>query len=342
MKTSKKTIWSLVVLLIMAVAAGGFLLKNKKDQDAKAAQKKDDNYVLRLADPSGVCGAPQQIAAEKGFFKKAGLKYKTVKLSPDTNGLEATTSNKVDASNSLLGSVVQPLSNGAQIKITTGLHTGCISILTGKNSQIKSAKDLVGKKIGVAQVAGSEATFAKRYLSDHGVNVSDKHSQVEFTQYSGSELPLALEKGQVDAIAIEDPDVQIAQQKYGFNALANSAKTKPFNTEYCCVAYVSEKLAKDHPAVARKYTQAMQEATRWVAKHREETAQIQIDKKYAPGEKSINVQALDFYNWKASYNGAQKAFKQVGNSLQKAGVISKDVDIDSLARNSFLNVETQQ
>lgn len=337
-KGNKRKWWlgAVAAVIIVGIIAGVAVKRNNDNK--KAAATKQDNYVIRLADASGVCGAPQQVAISKGFFKKVGLKYKLVKLSADTNGLEATTSNKVDASNSLLGSVVQPLANGAQIKITTGLHTGCISILTPKNSNIKSAKDLIGKKIGVAQVAGSEATFAKRYLSEHGVKVGTKDSQVQFVQYDSSELPIALSKGQVDAIAIEDPDVQIAVKNYGFQILAASATTKPFNTEYCCVAYVSTKLAKEHPEIAKKYTEAMQEATRWVAKHRTETAKLQIAKKYAAGNWKTNLKALNTYNWKASYSGGQKAFIRVGKDLQKAGVVSKNTDISSLAKNSFLNV----
>lgn len=300
------------------------------------AKEKTDKYVLRLGDSSGVCGAPQQIAVEKGFFKKVGLKYKIIKLSADTNGLEAVSANKIDASNSLLGSLVQPLANGAQLKITTGLHTGCISILTAKSSKIVSAKDLIGKKIGVATVAGSEATFAKRYLSDHGVKVGTENAQVSFVQYDAAELPIALSKGQVDAIAIEDPDVQIAVKQYGFQELAASATTKPFNTEYCCVAYVSKSLAAKHPQIAKKYTLAMQEAAKWVAKHQTQTAKIQVADKYVAGNPLTNAQALKTYTWKASYKGGQKAFKQVARSLQKAGVVSKGISVSALAKRSFI------
>lgn len=337
-RNRKKVWWWIGTVVVVLVIIFGIALKHNAASKKAAVTPKHDNYVLRLADASGVCGAPQQVAISKGFFKKEGLKYKLVKLSADSNGLEATTSNKVDASNSLLGSVVQPLANGAQVKITTGLHTGCISILTPKNSNIKTAKDLVGKKIGVAQVAGSEATFAKRYLSENGVKVGTKDSQVQFTQYDAAELPIALKKGQVNAIAIEDPDVQIAVKNYGFHILAASAKTKPFNTEYCCVACVSSKLAKEHPEIAKKYTIAMQEATRWVAKHKAQTAKLQIAKKYAAGSATTNLKALETYDWKASYDGGQKAFIRVGKDLQKAGVVSKDTDVNALAKNSFLKV----
>jgi NitT/TauT family transport system substrate-binding protein len=347
-QNNKKTAWiAVAVVAVLAILlAVVFVNQNKKSASSSKTQttaiannKKDDNYVLKLGEAGGVCGAPQQIAQAKGFFKKVGLKYKIVKTSADSSAVETVTSGKVDASNTLLGSIIQPLANGAQLKITTGLHTGCVSLLTAKGSTIKSAKDFVGKKIGVSTVAGTEATFTKRWLGDNGVDVNSNTSKVQFVQYDASELSIALAKGQVDAIAIEDPDVQIAVKQYGFNVLASSAKTAPFNTEYCCVAFVSDKLAKEHPEVARKYTLAMQEATQWVKNHQAQTAKIAIAKKYVAGKASVNMEAMATYNWKASYNGGTKAFVQAGTDLQKLGIVNKDTDLNALAKNSFIKFD---
>ncbi|WP_445238839.1 ABC transporter substrate-binding protein [Lacticaseibacillus paracasei] len=349
MKKQTKTIGTAVAIIaaLAIVLLFAFVNQNKKTTSTTnpspvADVKKDDNYVLKLGDPGGVCGAPQQIAQVKGFFKKVGLKYKVVKVDANTTGIEAVTSGKVDASNSLLGSIVQPIANGAQLKITTGLHTGCISVLTAKGSTLKVPKDFVGKKIGVAAVAGSEATFTKRWLGDHGIKVGTNNAQVQFVQYDASELPIALEKGQVDAIAIEDPTVQIAVKQYGFNIVSSSAETKPFNTEYCCVAYVSAKIAKEHPEAARKYTLAMQEATDWVKHHQSQTANIQISNKFAAGKASVNEKALQTYDWKASYYGGQKAFIHVGKDLQKIGIVNKSTNLNTLAKSAFLKVQGVQ
>ncbi|MCI1881269.1 MAG: ABC transporter substrate-binding protein [Sporolactobacillus sp.] len=341
-KNVRATWWIVSVVVIVVVLIAAVFSVNRFSGRKAATAPKEDHYVLKLADESGLCEAPQQIAIEKGFFKKQGLKYKEVKLSQDTNGLDAITAGKVDASNSLLASLVQPLANGADFKITTGLHTGCIQILVGKHSKIKSVKDLKGKKIGVAEVAGSPATFAKRVFAHAGLSVTTKHSDVEFATYDGASLPLVLDKGQVDAIAIGDPDTLIAKKQYGFKTLASSATTKPFAKEYCCVAYVSNKLAKEHPEIARKYTIAMQEAANWVADHQKETVHLQTSKKYVAGAEATNLAALKTYSWKASYHNGEAAFKQVAHSLQDIGIVSKDVDVPALTKHSFLKVKGVQ
>jgi NitT/TauT family transport system substrate-binding protein len=337
-RSAKKIAFISVIVIIVVLLASVFTINQFNGKKNASTAKKDDNYVLKLADSSGLCEAPQQIAIERGLFKKYGVKYKNVKIG-DLSGTEALTAGKVDATNSLLASVVQPLTNGAELKITTGLHTGCLQILVGKNSKIKSIKDLKGKKIGVGTIAGSPATFAKRVLSYNGLNVSTKNSDVQFIQYDSASLPIVLNKGQVDAIAVGDPDTQIAIKNYGFSSLASSATTAPFNKEYCCVAYVSNKLAKEHPEIARKFTLALQEAAEWIANHQTDSVHIQTEKKYIAGNEKTNLSALKTYKWEPSYDGAKKAFKQTADSLQDIGVISKDVDTQALTDHSFLKLK---
>ncbi|EHI73394.1 ABC transporter substrate-binding protein [Streptococcus criceti] len=215
---------------------------------------------MKISENSDLCGAPQQIAIEKGFFDDVGLKYKVVKIGQDTSNLEALNAGKIDASNSLMASIVQPLANGAKLKVTTGLHTGCLQVLT-KDNGTKSLSDLKGKKIGVTAVAGSPAIFAKRALSRAGLNVSDDKNNVNFVTYQEDQLGQILDKGEVDAIALGDPQTEILKKQYGFKTLANSSTDKGFKDEYCCVAYVSNDIAKKHPAVAAKYTFAIQKAS---------------------------------------------------------------------------------
>ncbi|MFC4652677.1 ABC transporter substrate-binding protein [Lactococcus nasutitermitis] len=335
MKNKTKYLLALIVALFLLVIIVFAVAHNKK---SVASSSKKDSYVLKLSDANVLCDAPEEIAAAKGFFKDEGLKYTVSKLSASTTNIEAIESGKIDAGVSLLPSVVQPLSNGAQFKITTGLHTGCLSILVPQNSPIKNAQDLKGKSIGVSSVAGDDANFARTYLTQNGLNVNGNKSDVNFIAYDGSELPIALQKGQVAAIAEYDPETQILEQKDNFKVLASSSSTAPFNTEICCVAYVSDKLAKEHPEIAKKYTRALQKAAAWVSKHQEEAVKIQIEQHYVAGTQDVNLKALDMYHWKASYKDGASAFKTVAKDLQKTGALSKDINVPALAKNSLLKL----
>lgn len=326
----------LILFIISVSLAACSKSSTSTSKNYNASEK--DSYILKISENSDLCGAPQQIAIEKGFFDDVGLKYKVVKIGQDTSNLDALNAGKIDASNSLMASIIQPLANGAKLKITTGLHTGCLQILT-KDGKIKSAAELKGKKIGVTAVAGSPAIFAKRVLAKSGLKVSDEKGDVSFVTYQSDQLGQVLDKGEVDAIALGDPDTEVLKKQYGFKTLANSSTDKGFKNEYCCVAYVSNDIVKKHPAVAAKYTLAMQKAANWVQKHKKETVDIQLNQNYVAGSKDNNLTSLNSYTFKPSYSGAYDSFDTVASDLRKIGILSNDVDLKALRINSFLKVK---
>ncbi|MDR1578023.1 MAG: ABC transporter substrate-binding protein, partial [Deltaproteobacteria bacterium] len=237
---------------------------------------------IRVGINGNLCEGPSHIALEKGFFKEEGLDAELIRLAPGAN-FEAIASDKIDASFGLLATLIQPISNGLPIKITSGLHTGCDKILIKPNSNVKQLADLKGKKIGVPSLVSSPIMFARRALSKVGVKVGDKDSEVEFIVFTSAELPLALNKGAIDAISINDPVASIAAKENNLTIILDSAKDQPFADQYCCAAYVSATLAAKDPETAAKFTRAMQKAAAWIHHHPDETTKIQVEKKYVAG-----------------------------------------------------------
>ncbi|MDR1308910.1 MAG: ABC transporter substrate-binding protein, partial [Deltaproteobacteria bacterium] len=129
-----------------------------------------------------LCEGPIHIAHEKGFFGEEGLDVELVKLAPGTN-FEAIAAGQIDASFGLLATLIQPLSNGLPIKITTGLHTGCDKLLVKPGSGIEGPADLKGRRVGVPSLTSSPIMFARRGLAAAGVKVGDKDSEVEFVVF---------------------------------------------------------------------------------------------------------------------------------------------------------------
>ena len=297
-------------------------------------QSEQEDRVLHVGYSGSLCEAPVHMAQEKGFFEQEGLKVELVKLAPGTQ-FEAVTAGQIDASFGLLASLIQPLSNGLPIKITSGLHTGCDKLLVPQDSSIHTAADFKGKRIGVPSMNSSPIIFTKRFLADQGLNVTEKNPDVEFVVFSAGELPLALQNGSVDAVAMNDPAASVAIRDNGLTAVADSAVTAPYNEQYCCTAYVSEKLADDAPELAAKYTRALQKASKWVAEHPEESAQIQVEKKWVPGDPAFNAKILKTYNYIPSYQGAYDAFASTAKQMQHVGMLDSGIDVTGLQKESF-------
>ena len=296
---------------------------------------KAEDFVLKIGYMGSLCEAPLHMAVEKGFFAEEGLQVDLIRLAPGT-AFEAITAGTVDAGFGLLASLMQPLSNGLPIKITTGLHTGCDKVLVPKDAGIKTLADLRGKRIGVPSMTSSPIIFAKRALADAGVSVTEKNMEVEFIVFSLSDLPIALKNGAVDALAMNDPTAAIAQREFSLNTLVDSAVNEPYSHQYCCSAYVRDNIAQDYPEVAAKYTRAMQKASAWIQKNQEETAKIQVEKKWVAGDAAFNATVLKTYNYIPSVNGAYDAFGITAKQLQQVGMLDNGVDVEALHKNSFV------
>ena len=296
--------------------------------------KGEDDYTIKVGYGGSLCEAPIHIAYEKGFFKDEGINVELIKLNPGT-GFDAITTGKVDVNFALLASLVDPLSNGLPAKITTGVHTGCDKVLVKKNSSIKSAEDFKGKKVGVASYTASPYVFLRRVLADNGVGVTAKNSEVEFVVYGAADLPLALENGAVDAIAMNDPTAYIAANEYGFTTLFDSAMDEPYDKQYCCSIYMGNEFIEKHPKLAEKYTIAIQKASAWVQENQDETARLQVENKWVAGKAEENAEVLKTFNYIPSAKGAYDAFEIVADQMQEIGMVNEDVDVDKLVTNSF-------
>jgi len=278
-----------------------------------------------------ICEAPLFAAYEQGFFKEEGLDVEMIR--GDANTLrDGLALDKVDVTDGVLMQWIKPIEQGLKVKFTAGIHTGCIQILAGAKSNIKSVKDLAGKRIGVPAIGGGPHNLASRALFTSGI---DPKNGVTWKAFPMSELELALEKGEIDAIASADPIAQIIVDKGKARSILNSAKTTPYNQEYCCLVVVNGKFIKEHPDTAAAATRAILKAARWVSKNPEAAAKLSVEKKYVPGNPAVNAKILSGYHYIPSVKGGENAILIAAREMKETGVLNRSTDINQLAKFSF-------
>ncbi len=299
------------------------------------SSKSTGPYQLKIAYVPHLCHAPMHVAIEKGFFEAEGIKPEMVQI--DSGHVqEALGSGQLDVGAGLVSKFLQPIENGLPVKFVAGLHTGCIKVLTKKDSGINSLKDLKGKRIGVPGLADATTYLLKRALIHQNVRVDEKESEVEFVVFSRNDLPQALEKGVVDVIALVDPVASIAEKEYGLHVLLDSGKTAPYDKEYCCAVFIAARLAEEHPEIAAGLTRAILKASAWVQAHPEEAAKIQLDKKYVAGNLEFNTKLLKSYSFKPSVQGGYSAVYQNAKEFARIGLIKQDTDPKAFADKVYL------
>src|SRR5262249_16645815 len=145
------------------------------------------------------------VAQEKGLFQEEGLDVELVRT--DWDGLrEGLGTGRFDANHTLIMYLLKPIEQGLDVKITGGIHTGCLRLQVAARSDMKSIGELRGKKIGVPTHLGSPPyLFASRVLAANGIDPAPDKNEVTWVVYQPDVLGMAVDDGRVDAVATSDP-----------------------------------------------------------------------------------------------------------------------------------------
>jgi NitT/TauT family transport system substrate-binding protein len=324
-----------ITLLILLVS---FALAPVFSTGGKDKGSAEYTFKIGYAVTSTLCAAPFYIAIEKDYFGEEGLKWERISVG-DGESMNLLTTGQIDGTNNLLATMIQPLANGLDVQIPLALHTGCIKVLVPPGSPIKKPADLKGKTIGTASPNSSPTIIAKRYLANEGLRVDGDNPDVEFIFQSAAELPLLLERGVVDAIGLNDPNAQIVENEGRGVAIIDTATDDYLKNEFCCVVVVRSETVKNHREETAKFLRAIQKAAKFVQDNPEESARIFAEKKYVPGDPAVNGQILRNYDYRASVSQALPAIQRNSSDLQKLGLLAKDVDVNALAKNTFVQIE---
>ncbi|HML33660.1 ABC transporter substrate-binding protein [Sporomusa sphaeroides] len=333
MKKCKGYVALCLVLMMIAATLAGCSNTAKET----AAAKKDD-YVMKIPVSGGLCNAPLHVALDKGMFEEAGIKYEITKI--ETNTVDLMVAGKADAFSEMLPAMIQQINNGLDVNIAMGIHTGCLKLITKKDSPINSVKDLKGKKIGVPGLASSQAIIAQRALLAAGIGASPENMEVEFVVYNQPELPIALKNGQVDVIGMSDPAASLFVADEGSKLILDTAVDPEYKNEYCCVLVLRPDFVKQHPEIAKKYVGVIKKAGEYVQNHPEEVAKMQVDKKIvALGNPEFNAGILKTYKFIPSVPEGKQSFKNNLEDLQRLKIISKDLDLEQVIKKVYLEFD---
>jgi NitT/TauT family transport system substrate-binding protein len=290
---------------------------------------------LKVAYLGLTCEAPIFVAKEKGFFDEEGLDVELVKT--DWNGLrQGLGSGNFDANHTLIMYLLQPIAEGLEVKITGGIHTGCLRVQVPFNSKM-TVKDLKGKKVGVpTHLYSPPHMFATRALAAAGL---DPKTDVEWLPMPPDQLGKALEDGKIDALATTDPIGTILLGAKKVRTIADQAEDAPYKEEYCCVVVVSGKLAESNPEAAAKVTRALLKAAKWVHTNPTAAANLSVEKKYLASSAKMNAQALSKLNYIPGVDRCRRSVLQAAGDMKKAGLLKATIPPDKLAELAWQDLD---
>lgn len=337
----RKKFNKLVTTVLIVVASALALTACAGGNEEQKQAENTETFKIGTAN-SSLCLIPLHIAQDNGYFeeefKEAGIAYELVEIDL-AQAADLLAAGKIDACVGLSGSLIPQVDSGLEIAFTGGLHTGCTKYYVKADSGIQSLEDLKGKKIGVPSMADSSVVALKRKLFDLGIGVSTNNMEIDLIVYNLTDLPLALENGAVDAIALHDPVATSAENEYKFKKILDLTEDEKFADEYCCQIYVSLDAAKNQPEASAAYTKALLKAAAYVQAEPEEAARIQIENNQCSGELAVNAALLDSYNYTPSVSAAKQTFRDSVDELVRIGDLTEGRDPDQFTQEHFAEFE---
>jgi len=334
MKKSKVFKSIIIAFLLVSTTVSLIGCKKASNTTTKTDSKYKYGKVKIQALGGGACGAPSYIAFEKGFFAEEGLEVELVSGTLDElkTGLATGEFTVANGDFQYFPSIQQ----GMDLKVIGGLHKGCIKLVLPPNSPIKTVADLKGKNIGVDEIGGTPMSVASVLLSQAGI---DPQKGVTWKPYPLDQLTQAVSKGEVDAFAAWDPYGALAVKNNKYTVLSDISTDPLFAGKSCCFLYSTQKQIDANPDKVAAIARAYQKATEWIKKNPEETAKIEIDKKYvASDDVKFLASLIKSYDFEYTTDLAKADVKYFVEKLNKTGFLKKDTDPETFANKVYVNV----
>ncbi|ANE47126.1 hypothetical protein SY83_13615 [Paenibacillus swuensis] len=270
---------------------------------------------------------------EKGWleeaFAKAGAEVKWSEFPSGPPHFEAIAADRLDFGLVGNGPVIAGQAGGVQFKEIAVLSDGKRgdSIIVHGDSGIKRISDLKGKKVAVAK--GSSAyTFVYRAAVKDGLKPSD----IDLIQLQPDEAQAAFASKAVDAWAIWEPYVSIAQQQ-GAVLLANGKQLDLASPSF---AIVRTEFAKEHPELVKLFLSEYKKGLDWQQEHLDEAVELYAGlKKIEPALMKSIIEKQNPIVEPVS-DAYLKAQQETADLLFDTGGIKKKIDVKEVVDNTFV------
>jgi NitT/TauT family transport system substrate-binding protein len=245
---------------------------------------------VRLAySPGGLISFPLVVTKEKNIFATEGLFVEPVAMRPEL-GVKALLSGDLEYSY-FAGTAITAAVHGLPVKIVMVTNKRPLYSLMAR-PEIRSLKDLKGKRLGVASLTAGEAFLSRRLLKDAGID-ADRDMQMIVVGNTPERIN-ALKMGVVDATTVSVP-VDFKAEQMGLKRLVFIGDAVEAVSGGIAVA---ARLIKDNPAQVKRMIRALMKGIAYAKDHRAEMiallmAKWQLDRERAEKTWDLTARTLE-------------------------------------------------
>src|SRR5882757_5420278 len=273
----------------------GVLLALALSSGLAAAQSK---VTIAVGGGSCLCYLPTVLARQLGEYEKAGLAVELVDLKGGSDALKAVLGGRADVVSGYFDHCVNLAAKKQELQsfVVYDRYPGLVLVVSpSHNAEIKSIKDLAGKKVGVSAPGSSTDFFLKYLLKKNGVDAS---GVAVIGVGLGATAVAAMQQGQIDAAVMLDPSVTVLQGSYPDLRILSDTRTQkdtlgvfggeyPGGSLYATTAWVAA-----HEKEVQALTNAIVSTLKWIHSHSPQEIMEKRPAEMAGKDKTLYLAAL--------------------------------------------------
>ncbi len=293
-----------------------------------------------------LCYLPTMLAQELGEYKKAGVDAEIVDFKGGSQSLTAVIGGSADVVSGYFDHCVNLAAKGQSLVafVTYDRYPGLVLVVSPKHAdEIKSIKDLAGKKVGVSAPGSSTDFFLKYLLKKNGV---DPNSTAVIGVGLGATAVAAMEQGQIDAAVMLDPSVTLLQGKFSDLKILSDTRTQKdtqavFGGDYPGGAlYTKADWIAKHPKEVQGLTTAIVNTLNWIHSHSPEEVMAKMPANLVGPDKAGYLSALKntipMYSTTGKMDPKGAAAVLAVFSLSSPDVAKANIDVLKTYTNSYV------
>jgi NitT/TauT family transport system substrate-binding protein len=223
---------------------------------------------------------------------------------------------------------------GVPVKICYLGHRDGSEIIVGKNSRIRSLRDMKGKKMAIPSLYSNQNFVIRKMMDEYGMAPND----IEFIILPPPDMPTSLAAGAIDAYFVGEPFCAKAELDGIGKVLYYARDIWP--NFISCALVVHEDLIQQNPDVVRDLVRGIAASGAWAETHREEAAKL-VSPYFRQDEKVLNY-VLTSNPKRVSYvqlNPTDEDLQEIEKQGIKLKLLSKKIPMNELVDRSFVPKE---
>jgi len=311
---------------------------------ACGASSSTNATTIRVGFFPNLTHAQALVGLADGSFQKAlgdGVKINSVQFNAGPSAMEALLAGAIDMTyigpNPAINGYVQ--SKGAAVRIVAGATSGGAVFVVRPQANIKTAKDLNGKKIASPQLGNTQDVSLRRYIVAAGLATKETGGTVSVMPIANADILTAFQKGEIDGAWVPEPWGARLVREAGGVILVDERDLWPGGKFVTANIVVSSKFLKEHPDLVRQWLQAHVEATQWINAHPAEAKALVNSEIGRLTGKPLAPQVLDdaFGRMEVTYDPVSSSLNTQAEWAFEAGFLDSKPDLKSIYDLTLLN-----